>query len=152
VPLKIRLAERRDVQAIVRLLAHDVFGEQRECATEPLPSSYYEAFAAIAADPNQELTVAELDGVVVGTLQLTILQNLDYQGGRRGLIEAVRVAGEHRSRGIGADLLRYAIERARARGCHLVQLTSDKRRVDARRFYERLGFRATHEGMKLVLS
>ena len=150
--MKIRLAERSDVAAIVLLLADDMLGAKRECPTDPLPSSYYEAFAAIAADPSHELIVAELDGAVIGTLQLTVIPYLDFQGCRRGLIEAVRVAAEHRRHGIGADMLRYAIERARARGCHLVQLTTDKRRVDARRFYERLGFQATHEGMKLFLS
>jgi GNAT superfamily N-acetyltransferase len=150
--LLVRPARRADLGAIVHLLADDALGAQRESVTTPLPAAYAAAFDAIMADSNHELVVAELGGTVVGTLQLTVIPYLTYQGGRRALIEAVRVSRTHRDRGIGAALLQWVIARARARGCHLVQLTTDKRRPDARRFYERLGFEATHEGMKLFLT
>jgi GNAT superfamily N-acetyltransferase len=150
--LLIRQARRDDVVHIVRLLADDTLGAQREQATIPLPVSYYQAFEAIDADPNNELLVAELEGAVVGTLQLTIMPSLTYQGGPRAQIEGVRIAADRRGDGLGAQLVEWAIERARARGCHMVQLTTDKQRPDALRFYQRLGFRATHEGMKRRLA
>lgn len=150
--LRIRRAVRADLPAIIRLLADDTLGEARERATDPLPASYYAAFAAIDADPRNELVVAALADEVVGTLQFTLLPSLAYQGGTRAQIESVRVDGRHRSRGIGGLLLRWAIERARERGCHLVQLTTNATRADAHRFYERLGFVGSHVGMKLDLT
>ena len=150
-PLRIRAATRADLAAIVGLLANDPLGATRERATEPLPESYLQAFGEIASDSRNELVVAESDGAIVGTLQLTFMPYLTYQGGTRAQIEAVRVAGHRRGGGIGAQLIRWAIGRAEDRGCHLVQLTTDKSRADAQRFYEELGFRATHEGMKLWL-
>lgn len=147
--MKFREAQREDVPAIVGMLADDILGSKRECFTDPLPESYYSAFAAIHGDPNHELIVAEFEGKVVGTLQLSILPYLTYQGGYRALIEAVRVAKSQRGGGLGRQLFDWAIDRARERGCHLVQLTSDKDRPDAIRFYEHLGFKASHEGMKL---
>jgi GNAT superfamily N-acetyltransferase len=149
---EIRLAARRDLDAIVGLLANDPLGATRERATDPLPDSYLRAFAEIEADPRQELVVAESEGAIVGTLQLTFIPYLTYEGGTRAQIEAVRVAEHRRSEGIGARLIRWAVARAKERGCHLVQLTTDKSRTEAKRFYEDLGFRATHEGMKRWLT
>jgi ribosomal protein S18 acetylase RimI-like enzyme len=149
---QLRRATAQDLPAIVRLLADDPLGAKRERYEEPLPESYRTAFAAIDRDPNQELCVACLDASVVGVLQLTFIPYLTYQGGWRALIEGVRIAPGLRSRGLGRILFEWAIERARARGCHMVQLTSDKSRPDAIRFYQGLGFVASHEGMKLFLT
>lgn len=150
--MRIRLATSQDLNAIVSLLANDPLGATRECAADPLPEDYVRAFAEIESDGRQELVVAEVDGEVVGTLQLTIIPYLTYQGGTRAQIEAVRVAGPRRGEGVGARLIQWAVVRAKERGCHLVQLTTDKSRMDAKRFYEELGFRATHEGMKMKLA
>jgi GNAT superfamily N-acetyltransferase len=150
-PLAFRRARRGDLPAIVHLLADDPLGAQRESDVSPLPAGYGAAFDAIEADPNQELVVAEANGAVVGVLQLTFIPSLTYRGGWRALIEGVRVAAALRSGGVGQQLFEWAIARARERGCHLLQLTSDKSRPDAIRFYERLGFVASHEGMKLRL-
>ena len=147
----LRRATTQDLPAIVRLLADDPLGARRERYRLPLPASYQAAFDAIDRDPNQELCVACLGESVVGVLQLTFIPYLTYQGGWRALIEGVRIAPELRSRGLGRILFEWAIERARARGCHMVQLTSDKSRPDAIRFYQALGFVASHEGMKLLL-
>ena len=149
--LAFRRARRGDLPAIVHLLADDPLGAQREADVWPLPASYGAAFDAIDADPNQELVVAESGGAVVGVLQLTFIPSLTYRGGWRALIEGVRVAAALRSAGVGQRLFEWAIARARERGCHLLQLTSDKARPDAIRFYERLGFVASHEGLKLPL-
>jgi GNAT superfamily N-acetyltransferase len=147
-----RKATRADLPAIVHLLAQDMLGQKREDYRDPLPNSYHEAFDRIDADPNQELIVAEqTDGEVIGTLQLTILPNLSYQGSSRALIEAVRVREDQRGAGIGGELLQWAIGRARERGARMLQLTSDKQRTDAVRFYEKLGFKASHEGLKMFL-
>jgi GNAT superfamily N-acetyltransferase len=147
-----RKAMRADLPAIVHLLAQDMLGQKREDYRDPLPNSYYEAFDRIDADPNQELIVAEhTNGEVIGTLQLTILPSLTYQGSSRALIEAVRVREDQRGAGIGGELLQWAIGRARERGARMLQLTSDKQRADAVRFYEKLGFTASHEGLKMFL-
>lgn len=151
IDLTFRPATRADLPALVHLLADDPLGATREAAVDPLPVSYHEAYDAIARDPNNELTVVESHGVVVGMLQLTFIPYLTYKGSWRAQIEGVRVAAAHRSEGIGRRFFTWAIERARARGCHLVQLTSDKARPDAIRFYESLGFKASHEGFKLHL-
>ncbi len=141
-----------DLRAIVRLLADDALGAQREMLEEPLPDSYLRAFDAIAQDRNNELLVAEgPDGSAVAVLQLTFTPHITHQGGWRATIEGVRVARALRGSGLGGELLAWAIERARSRGCHLVQLTTDKQRPEAKRFYESLGFVASHEGMKLKL-
>jgi GNAT superfamily N-acetyltransferase len=142
---------RGDLPDIVRMLADDVHGAQREELGSPLPDSYYAAFEAIDRDPNNELIVGELDGCVVAALQLTCLPNISRRGSWRALIEGVRVDSSLRSSGLGRKLVAWAIERAREKGCRMVQLTSDKRRRDAIRFYESLGFVASHEGMKLEL-
>jgi len=147
-----RTAVASDLPAIVKLLADDPLGAQREAYAEPLPASYCTAFAAIERDPNNELMVAvgENDHVI-GVLQMTFIPSLTYRGAWRALVEGVRVAAPFRSTGVGRHLLLRAIQRARERGCHMLQLTSDKRRADAIRFYESLGFVASHEGMKMHL-
>lgn len=147
----IRRATRDDVDPIVAMLADDELGRARERYERPLPRPYLDAFDAIDADPNQALLVAWEADRVLGVLQLTFTPYLTYQGGWRATVEGVRTAADARGRGIGGRLVRHAVERARERGCHVVQLTTDKRRDDARRFYEALGFVATHEGMKLHL-
>lgn len=148
-PVTIRPATGSDVPAIVRLLADDPLGASRETPDDLAP--YEAAFARIDADPQHRLVVAEQDGAVVGTLQLTILPGLSRQGATRGLIEAVRVASAVRGGGLGSQLLAWAVEAARESGCALVQLTTDASRTDAHRFYERLGFVGSHLGFKLAL-
>ena len=150
--INFRTAQAADLERIVQLLADDPLGRGRETFSVPLPRGYVEAFEAISADANNELVVAERAGAVVGVLQITYIPNLSHGGAWRALIEGVRVAAEVRSTGLGRRLFEWAIERARQRGCRLVQLTSDKARPDAIRFYESLGFVASHEGMKLSLA
>ncbi|MGK5530701.1 N-acetyltransferase family protein [Streptomyces sp. URMC 129] len=145
----LRQAISADVPEIVAMLADDILGSRRENPAEPAP--YLAAFERIAADPNQLLLVGERESRVVGTLQLSILHGLSRRGSSRALIEAVRVAAAERGAGLGSELIRQAVAEARRRGCVLVQLTSDAARTDAHRFYERLGFRATHVGFKLAL-
>lgn len=144
-----RPALRADVECIVEMLADDPLGTKREKAVKPLPKSYYDAFEHIVEDPNNELVVAECEGIVVGVLQLTYIPYLTYQGSWRALIEGVRVHKDYRSKGIGKELFTWAIEKARLKPRKIVQLTSDKGRPEAIRFYESLGFRASHEGLKL---
>lgn len=145
-----RPATKADVPIIVQLLANDPLGKLREDFRDPLPESYYRAFERIVADPNQELVVAEdATGEIIGTLQLTFIPYLTYQGGIRAQIEAVRIREDQRGKGLGEQLFRWAIERAKTRGAHVLQLTTDKQRPAAKRFYEKLGFVASHEGMKL---
>ncbi len=146
----IRRARRDDVGVIVAMLADDALGRGRERLEEPLPPSYFRAFEALDADPNIRLVVAEDgEGVVIGCLQLCILPGVSSQGASRGLIEDVRVASHCRSRGIGEQLVQWACTEARARGCKLVELLTHHTRVDAQRFYERLGFARSHVGMTL---
>jgi GNAT superfamily N-acetyltransferase len=147
----IRRATEGDLPAIVAMLADDPLGAAREDPSLPLAPGYLAAFAAIAADPNQFLAVAERDGAVIGTMQLSFLPGLSHQGAWRGQIEAVRVAAAARGTGLGQRMIEWAIAQCRARGCNMVQLTTDKSRKDAHRFYDRLGFRASHEGYKLKL-
>jgi GNAT superfamily N-acetyltransferase len=134
------------------MLADDALGARRERYELPLPPAYERAFQAIQADPAQELVVVELSGAVVGMLQLTFIPYLTHQGSWRALIEGVRIDSRHRASGLGRQMMGWAIARARARNCRMVQLTTDKARPDARRFYESLGFTASHEGMKLSLA
>ena len=147
-----RQATAKDVPAIVALLAADVVGKTREIVSDPVDPRYAAGFAAIAADPNQMLAVAEQAGRVVGCMQLSFVPGLSRLGAWRGTIEGVRVAAESRGAGIGEAMMAWAIERCRARGCELIQLTTDRRRVDAQRFYVRLGFEPSHVGMKLTLA
>ncbi|MGA7993664.1 MAG: GNAT family N-acetyltransferase [Bradyrhizobium sp.] len=145
----IRRARRDDVGAIVAMLADDPLGSGRERIEDPLPPSYFRAFEAVDKDPNIRLVVAEEGGAVVGCLQLCILPGLSSQGASRALIEDVRVATQCRSRGIGEQLVRWAVAEARARECRLVELLTHNSRVDAQRFYKRLGFAPSHVGMTL---
>ena len=145
----IRRARRDDVAVIVAMLADDPLGSGRERIEDPLPPSYLRAFEAVEKDPNIQLVVAEQGGAVVGCLQLCILPGLSSQGASRALIEDVRVATHCRSRGIGEQLVRWAVAEARARGCKLVELLTHHTRVDAQRFYKRLGFQPSHVGMTL---
>jgi ribosomal protein S18 acetylase RimI-like enzyme len=150
--IEFRAARRDDLPAIVRLLADDPLGTARECLADPLPREYIDAFEAMARQGGNEIVLAMADGVIAGCLQLTVIPGLSRRGSQRAQIEAVRVDRARRGQGIGESLIKHAIERARAQGCTLVQLTTDKSRADAHRFYTRLGFVATHKGMKLDLS
>lgn len=153
IPLTFRSARRADLPALVRLLADDELGRTRENAAETLPAAYERAFEAIERDPNNSVIVVEdADGVVVATLQLTYIPGLSLMGGTRLQIESVRVASDRRGEGIGEAVFGWAIDQGRARGCRLVQLTTNKARGDALRFYQRLGFQASHEGLKLMLA
>jgi ribosomal protein S18 acetylase RimI-like enzyme len=146
----IRRARRDDVSVIVGMLADDPLGGAREQIEEPLPPSYFQAFEKLEHDPHIRLVVAEDGkGTVVGCLQLCILPGLSSQGASRGLIEDVRVAMPYRSRGIGEQMVQWAVKEARAKGCKLVELLTHNTRVDAQRFYRRLGFQPTHVGMML---
>lgn len=146
-----RQATRADLLAIVRMLADDDLGSQREKFEASLPQSYYSAFEQINSDPNHELIVAELNGEVIGTLHLMFLPSISYQGGLRAQVESVRVDKRFQSQGIGSQMMQWTMERARQRKAHVVQLTTHKSRVDAHRFYERLGFKGSHLGMKISL-
>nr|WP_246407509.1 GNAT family N-acetyltransferase [Modestobacter versicolor] len=137
--------------AVVALYADDELGATREQVEDPLPAEYLRAFAAIRDDPRHRLVVAEVEGEVVGTLQLSFVPHLVRRGGERAQVEAVRVAAGQRGSGLGRRLLEWAVDQARERGCVLVQLTTDATRADARRFYASLGFTASHVGMKLPL-
>jgi GNAT superfamily N-acetyltransferase len=147
----IRRAERADLPAIVGLLADDVLGRGRETISDPPAEEYVAAFDAISSDPNQLLAVMAEDSRVVGTVQLTFIPGLSRRGALRGQIEAVRIASDRRGSGHGEALFKWAIYECRQRGCALVQLTTDKARADAHRFYERLGFEPSHVGYKLKL-
>jgi len=149
--IRFRLAKRADLPSIVRLLADDDLGSQRERYEDPLPEPYYSAFEQIESDPNHELIVAERKGEVIGTLHLMFLPSISYQGGLRAQIESVRVDKQFQSRGIGGAMMQWSMQQAKQRGACLVQLTTHKTREDAHRFYERLGFKGTHLGMKLSL-
>ncbi|MEU2064612.1 GNAT family N-acetyltransferase [Streptomyces sp. NPDC013455] len=147
--LEIRPALADDLPAIVALLADDPLGAQRESPDDLAP--YRTALERLTADPNQHLVVAVREGRVIGTLQLTIIPGLSHKGSTRALIEAVRIHADQRGSGLGSTLIEWAIDTSRRLGCRMVQLTSDKSRTDAHRFYERLGFHASHEGFKLRL-
>lgn len=146
-----RQATAKDLPVIIELLANDKLGQAREKFEEPLPREYMEAFSNIAADKNQELILGENEnGEVVATLQVSFIQYLTYRG-IRAQIEAVRIREDLRGQGVGQEMFEWTIQRAKKRNAHLIQLTSDKQRPDAIRFYEKLGFVASHEGMKLNL-
>ena len=148
--MTIRKAKKKDVLVIVEMISNDKLGNLRENFKNPLPDSYYEAFQNIDADPNQELVIIENNSQeIIGTLQQSFIQHLTYQGGIRAQIEAVRVHENYRGKGIGQKLFKWAIARAKEKGAHVVQLTTNKKRPEALRFYENLGFKASHEGMKL---
>ncbi|KUO08671.1 GNAT family N-acetyltransferase [Streptomyces sp. DSM 15324] len=147
--LAIRTAVAEDIPAIVALLADDPLGAQRESPDDLAP--YRSALERLTADPNQRLVVAVREGRVVGTLQLTIIPGLSRRGATRSVIEGVRVHADERGGGLGTRFIEWAIEESRQENCQLVQLTSDVTRTDAHRFYERLGFVASHVGFKLPL-
>jgi ribosomal protein S18 acetylase RimI-like enzyme len=146
-----RPATEADLPHIVALLADDALGRSREDPRVPLDGRYTTAFEALARDPNQLMAVVEDTGTIVGCLQLSFIPGLSRRGMLRGQIEGVRIAASHRGEGLGRKVFEWAIGECRKRGCGLVQLTSDKTRGDAIRFYESLGFRASHEGLKLDL-
>lgn len=146
-----REAVRDDVPTIVRLLADDPLGSTREKPGDELPGAYWTAYEAIEKDPNNTLIVAEIGGAIAGSLQLTYIPSLTYTGGERAQIEGVRIAAEHRGRGVGQALIGWAIEQARERGCRVVQLTTDRQRPGAIRFYQKIGFQPSHMGMKYPL-
>jgi GNAT superfamily N-acetyltransferase len=147
--LDIRPAEAGDVPVIVAMLADDPLGAQRESPDDLAP--YLAALKRLAADPNQHLVVAVREGRVVGTLQLTIIPGLSRRGATRSIVEGVRIHADERGSGLGTQLIEWAIDESRRQDCQLVQLTSDQTRTDAHRFYERLGFTASHLGFKLQL-
>jgi ribosomal protein S18 acetylase RimI-like enzyme len=149
--LEFRRATRCDVRRIVELLVDDELGKGRDRLEDPLAAAYLAAFEAIERDPNQMILLADWRGEVVGCMQLTYLPGLSNRGAWRALIESVRVVGPLRRQGIGEALVRHALGLARERGCRVAQLTTHKSRTAAHRFYRRLGFEPTHEGMKLVL-
>jgi ribosomal protein S18 acetylase RimI-like enzyme len=150
---RFRLATEDDLPEIVRLLADDDLGRGRERPEDPLPQPYRDGFAALQRQPGNTILLATAaDGTVIGCLQLTLIAGVSRLGATRAQIEGVRVAATARGQGVGEAMVQEAIARARAAGATLVQLTSDVRRTDARRFYERLGFAATHVGFKLDLA
>lgn len=146
-----RDARVEDVACIVRLYADDALGSTREVVSDPPDDRYLRAFREIDSDPRHRLIVVEEEGELIATLQLSFLPHLVLRGGERAQIEAVRVRADRRGSGLGEAVIAWAIDQARDRGCRLVQLTTNAKRTDARRFYERLGFEASHSGMKLAL-
>ena len=146
-----RKATAADLPAIIELLADDPLGATRENPGLPIDDAYLDAFAAIEGDPNQLLAVAMQEGAVVGCLQISFLPGLSRLGAWRGQIESVRIAQAARGTGLGREMVDWAVETCRERGCALVQLTSDKARPEAHRFYEALGFTASHTGFKRAL-
>lgn len=148
--MKIRQATKQDLPLIIQMIANDKLGQLREDYQAPLPQHYYDAFDLIDKDINQELVVmVDQEEEIIGTLQLTFVQYLTYKGGIRAQIEAVRVRDDQRGKGTGKVLFKWAIKRSKERGAHLLQLTTDKQRLEALNFYLKLGFKATHEGMKI---
>ena len=149
--LQFREALEMDIPCLVEMLSDDKLGAMREDNSLPINQSYLEAFHSIEQDPNNELTVVENNGDVVGMLQLTFIPYLTHIGSWRCLIEGVRIHSKYRGKGLGTEFFEWAIERAKTKHCNIIQLTSDKQRPKAIRFYENLGFEATHEGFKLKL-
>jgi GNAT superfamily N-acetyltransferase len=150
--LTFRVANIDDLPEIVRMLHDDFLGQQRERFEDPLPEKYIRAFNEIDSDDNNELIVGVLDCAVVSSLQLTFTPSISFQGGKRCTVESVRVDERHRGKGIGRKMMLWALERAKEKGCISMQLTTNAGRTDARRFYENLGFKGTHVGMKLKLT
>lgn len=146
-----REATIQDLDRIVYMISDDILGNTRELYTRPLPESYVKAFQSIDSDPNNELVVVCFGEEIAGVQQITFTPYITHQGGWRATIEGVRIASSARGKGVGSMLIRWAIQRAKERGCRMVQLTTDKKRPEALHFYEKLGFKASHEGMKLHL-
>ncbi len=153
--LNYRQATKEDLPQIIQMLVDDQLGNSREDPSIPINQNYLDAFEVIDADKNNELIVLDSDNVekasIVGILQLTYIPYLTYKGSWRCLIEGVRIHPDHRGKGLGTDLFKWAIQRAKQKHCNIVQLTSNKTRTEAIRFYESLGFEASHEGFKLFL-
>ena len=149
--LTFRRAVEADLPFIVKLLTEDAVRVTDDRPDEPFHPRYVAALRELEADPNQMMMVAMLDGETVGTIQLTFIPGISGLGTRRCLVEAVHISPAHRSKGLGSEMIRWSIEQARERGCGMVQLTSNKKRLDAHRFYERLGFLESHEGFKYYL-
>ena len=149
--LSYRDATAADLRFIIELIVEDSVVATNDDPADAGDAAYVDALAAISADPNQEMLIVERDAVPVGCFQLSYLPGLMRRGMWRGQIEVVHVAAAHRNAGLGSAMMRWAVERCRARGCGMVQLTSNKQRLDAHRFYERLGFAKSHEGFKLYL-
>jgi len=150
--LTYRQANAGDLPLLIEMLADDTLGRRREDISQSVHPRYLEAFSSISEDENNELVVVEFEGDIVGMMQLTFIPYLTHTGSWRCLIEGVRVHSAYRARGFGATMFHWAIDRAKSRACSLVQLTSNKQRPDALRFYESLGFEATHEGFKLAIA
>ena len=148
--LSFREAKETDLEALIQMLADDQLGAGRESAETPLDQGYLSAFDHINKDPNNQLIVVEVENEIIGMLQLTFIPYLSHMGAWRCLIEAVRIHKGYRGKGLGTRVFKWAIEQAKKKKCHIVQLTSNKQRTDALRFYENLGFEATHEGFKLT--
>lgn len=134
--MSIRKATEKDLPFIVKLLANDPLGKKQECYQDPLPASYLKAFSEINADNNNFLAVAEVNSTIIGTLQLTFIPYLTYQGGKRALIEGVRIDEAYRGKSFGKKLIEWAIQKSREQGCQLVQLTTDKKRTETLEFYK----------------
>jgi ribosomal protein S18 acetylase RimI-like enzyme len=149
--IEFRRATREDLPEIVRMLAADFLGTTRERYENPLPENYVKAFEEIDADKNNELIVMEKDGEIVGTLQITFTPSISFQGGKRATVESIRVDEKYRGQGFGKELMKWAMNRAREENRVAIQLTTNSDRKDAHRFYENLGFKGTHLGMKLYL-
>ena len=148
--MNFRPAKEKDLSAIVQLMASDILGQKREQFQSPLPKGYLDAFKKIDADENQELIVVENENFeIIGTLQLTFIQYMSYRGGIRAQIENVFVREDQRGFGVGKQMFEWAILKSKEKGAHMLQLTSDKQRPRAIKFYENLGFKGTHEGMKM---
>lgn len=149
--IQFRKAKKEDVIDIVRLYSEDELGVKREAYSNPLPKNYYIAFEEINADVNNELIVLEYESHIIGTFQLTFIPHLVLQGTKRAQIEGVRIDKKFRNQGLGSKMMEWIFNRAKDKGCSLIQLTTNKDRKDAIRFYEKLEFKATHEGMKIVI-
>lgn len=147
----IRRAKATDIPHVVRLLADDFLGRQREQYELPLPASYWRSFELIESDPHNDIIVLEQDGEIIGNMQVTFIPCLTYRGGMRCLIEGVRIDRRMRGDGLGRLLIEWAIDEARKKECHMVQLTMNKERLDVIDFYQSLGFVASHAGLKLHL-
>lgn len=149
--VEFREAEPHDLRAIIDLLVDDDLGRYREIGNDTIPREYSDAFTAVMCDPNQLMVVGELRGELVACMQITFIPGLSRKGAWRGQLESIRVASHLRGKGLGTSFLRWAIDQCRERGCRFVQLTSDRKRADAQKFYEQLGFVGSHTGFKLEI-
>jgi len=149
--LTLRSAEKRDLPHIIGLFVADELGSTREALTDPLPQSYHVAFEEIAEDKNQALLVVEYDHIVIGSCHLTVMPSLSFKGSRRLNVENVHIDKQFQGQGVGTWMIQKVIAIGQEKGCKIVQLTTNKKRQQAKAFYEKLGFVASHEGMKIYL-